>query len=93
MYNGSYIGKLGYTLLKSEISHEDIQKIKKDLYVKPFVPKCIQQVCEPFPVFRESTNKYYFAGIFRYRKIHTPSHRCIQLNIFAYTLSAAQQTA
>jgi len=66
MYDGSYIGKLGYTMLKSEMKHEDIQKIKKDLYVKAFVPKCIQQACDPFPIFRESMSKYYlprFYGI------------------------------
>tara|TARA_B100000886_G_scaffold340367_1_gene309489 strand:- start:6459 stop:7919 length:1461 start_codon:yes stop_codon:yes gene_type:complete len=63
----AYIGKLGYTLSKSELSKENYKKIKKELLVKPFVPKCIQQIpCEPFPIYRESSSKIYlprFYGI------------------------------
>lgn len=66
MNHDTYIGKLGYTLIKSELTNEDLKKIKTDLTVKPFVPKCIQIASEPFKVYRESTNKIYlprFYGI------------------------------
>lgn len=70
MNNHSYIGKLGYTLFKSDLSLEEVKKIQKDLFVKPFVPKSIQQQsCDPFPIYRESSSKYYlprFYGIKEY---------------------------
>lgn len=69
----SYIGKKGYTLPKTELSQKEEEFLKRDLFVKPFVPGV--QFGNPgdessaFPVYRENSNKIYlprFYGIQRY---------------------------
>jgi len=68
----SYIGKRGYTIPKSVLSHQDLEALKKHLYMKP-------QQCgvvygggggdTAFPVYRENANKIYiprFYGIQKY---------------------------
>jgi superfamily II DNA or RNA helicase len=69
----SYIGKKGYTIPKSVLSKDEYEFLKKDLFVKPFVPGA--QFGNPndpsasFPVYRENINKIYiprFYGIQRY---------------------------
>ena len=69
----AYIGKMGYTIFKNNLTIEDINKIKKDLLVKPFVPKCIQQKCESFPIYRESTSKFYLPRFYGIDKFGEPS--------------------
>jgi len=61
-----YIGNRGYTILKNILTEEEETKIKKELYVKPYVPKLTNQQIKPFPIYRESGTKYYlpkFYGI------------------------------
>lgn len=62
----TYIGPKGYTILKSDISTKQQDKIYNDLMMKPFVPpNSIQQPVE-FPIYRESCKKLYvprFYGI------------------------------
>ena len=68
MMKQCYLGKKGYTIFKSELNKEEEQKILKDLTVKPFIPKSIIPASK-FPVYRESTKKYYvprFYGIEKY---------------------------
>ena len=68
MMKQCYLGKKGYTIFKSELNKEEEQKILKDLTVKPFIPKSIIPATK-FPVYRESTKKYYvprFYGIEKY---------------------------
>lgn len=68
MIKQCYLGKKGYTIFKSELNKEEEQKILKDLTVKPFIPKSIIPATK-FPVYRESTKKYYvprFYGIEKY---------------------------
>ena len=69
----SYIGKKGYTIPKSVLSKDEYEFLKKDLFLKPFVPGA--QFGNPndpsasFPVYRENINKIYiprFYGIQRY---------------------------
>jgi len=69
----SYIGKKGYTIPKAELPKGEEAFLKKDLFVKPFVPGA--QFGNPndqstaFPVYRENNNKLYlprFYGIQRY---------------------------
>ena len=62
----NYIGLKGYTLKKSNLSITEQNKIKKELTVKPFVPKNSIQVSKEFPIYRESQSKLYvprFYGI------------------------------
>ena len=57
----TYLGQKGYTLIKSELSEEQIRHIQTDLTVKPMT-QCapgINTQIHTFPVYRESVNKYY----------------------------------
>ncbi len=65
----TYLGQKGYTILKKFISIEEQHKIRKELNVKPFVPKTSISQPNPFPVYRESNKKIYvprFYGIDTY---------------------------
>ena len=67
----SRLGKRGYTILKSELSSEDLTFLKSDLYVKPqnFSIKSNAADANPFSVYRENDKKIYiprFYGIERY---------------------------
>jgi superfamily II DNA or RNA helicase len=56
----TYLGQKGYTLLKSELSPKQVEKIISDLTIKPYVhgaPKNAQT--QTFPAYRESGNKLY----------------------------------
>lgn len=69
--NASHLGKKGYTILKSELTVEDLQFLKNDLHVKPqnFSIKSNAAESGPFSVFRENEKKIYiprFYGIERY---------------------------
>jgi superfamily II DNA or RNA helicase len=55
-----YLGKKGYTILKKDLSSEQIQKIKKDLTIKPHVHGSpVQDTQATYFVYRESNNKIY----------------------------------
>jgi superfamily II DNA or RNA helicase len=56
----TYLGQKGYTILKSELSEKQIQKIISELTIKPYVhgaPKNAQTAT--FAAYRESGNKFY----------------------------------
>lgn len=55
-----YLGKKGYTILKKDLSSEQIKKIKTDLTIKPHVhgSPC-QDTQTVYFVYRESNNKIY----------------------------------
>ena len=55
----TYIGNKGYTIYKENISVEEQQMLRKELNVKPFVPKSSLIKPQPFPVYRESKKKLY----------------------------------
>jgi len=55
----TYIGYKGYTIYKENISVEEQQALRKELNVKPFVPKSSLIKPQPFPVYRESKRKLY----------------------------------
>lgn len=67
----SYIGKKGYTILKTSLHTNDYEFLKKDLYMVPFTmgPSFGNSEDANFPVYRENTAKIYvprFYGIKRY---------------------------
>lgn len=66
----SYLGKKGYTIPKTALSTEDVEFLRKDLFVKPLVIGISYgDETASFPVFRENVNKMYlprFYGITRY---------------------------
>ena len=55
----NYIGNRGYTILKNTLSDQQESKIKTELCVKPYLPKSTNQQVKPFPIYRESSSKYY----------------------------------
>ena len=55
----TYIGYKGYTIYKENISVEEQQMLRKELNVKPYVPKSSLIKPQPFPVYRESKSKLY----------------------------------
>lgn len=55
----SYIGQKGYTILKNELTNDELNAIKKELSVKPYVPGAPVANAHTFPVYRESNNKIY----------------------------------
>jgi len=56
----TYLGQKGYTLLKSELSPKQTEKLIKDLTVKPYVHGAPKNAATPtFPAYRESGNKFY----------------------------------
>ena len=55
----TYVGYKGYTIYKKNISVEEQQLLRKELNVKPFVPKSSLIKPQSFPVYRESTSKLY----------------------------------
>jgi len=65
----TYLGHRGYSIKKENISVNEQQLIRKELNVKPFVPKSSLIKPIPFPVYRESKNKLYvprFYGVDTY---------------------------
>ena len=44
----NFIGKRGYSLYKDKLTSKQINKIKKDCMVKPFIPKSNIQIFTPF---------------------------------------------
>ena len=67
----TYIGPKGYTILKECLDNNEIKTIKKELTVKPFVPKSSMIRPTAFPIFRESKKKIYmprFYGLKHYGK-------------------------
>lgn len=53
------LGPKGYTLLKNELSAEEIQAIRKALTVRPHTPGAPVQTASSFSVWRENTSKLY----------------------------------
>jgi len=49
----TYLGSKGYTIYKNAITINELNTIKKELTVKPYVPKNSMIKVQSFPVFRE----------------------------------------
>jgi superfamily II DNA or RNA helicase len=67
----SYIGSKGYTIPKSALTTQDLEFLKKDLFLKPQTsgPSFGPALDDAFPVYRENEKKMYiprFYGIERY---------------------------
>lgn len=69
-----YLGKKGYTILKKDLSSEQIQKIKKDLTIKPHVHGSpAQDTQNVYFVYRESNNKIYVPQFYGIKEFGPPS--------------------
>ncbi len=54
-----YLGPKGYSIKKDCLTIEEQLDLRDDLTVKPFIPKNSIQKATPFPIYRESKNKFY----------------------------------
>lgn len=66
------LGKRGYTILKENISSQEIYSIRQQLTVKPFVNTSYGGVAVPFPVYCESKRKLYLPRYFGIKKYGLP---------------------
>lgn len=65
----TYLGKYGYTIVKEYLPQKELQLIRKELNVAPYVPKTSLNKPTPFRVYKESKTKIYiprFYGINNY---------------------------
>ena len=59
----AYLGKKGYSILKSNLTTKEQHFIRDELTVKAYIPKSPVQP-EPFSIYRESPNKFYVPRYF-----------------------------
>lgn len=67
----TYLGEKGYTIYKNALSKEELEFIRKELTVKPFIPKSPVQP-PSFPIYRESGQKIYIPRYFGYEYYGCP---------------------
>ena len=73
-----YLGPKGYSIRKDCLSIDEQIDLRKDLTVKAFIPKNSMQKATPFPVYRESKNKFYipkFYGLKRFGQFENKTIR------------------
>ena len=54
-----YLGQKGYSIKKENMEIKEQLALRKDLMVKPFVPKSSMTKAVEFPLYRESKKKFY----------------------------------
>jgi superfamily II DNA or RNA helicase len=91
----SYLGEKGYTIYKSALPKEELNFIKNELTVRPFIPKSPIQP-PSFPIYRESNQKIYIPRYFGYEYYGKPDESRISQGediqlIFNGTLRDYQQ--
>jgi superfamily II DNA or RNA helicase len=72
----TYLGERGYTIYKDALTLEEQEYIRKELTVRPFVPKSPIQP-PSFPIYRESLNKFYIPRYFGYDNYGKPEENRI----------------
>lgn len=69
----TYLGGKGYTILKNEITIEKQVQIRNDLMIKPFVINSpINNDAKLFPVYRESSKKFYVPHYYGIKEFGIP---------------------
>ena len=59
----TYIGQKGFSIYKKSLTSEELEYIRNELMVKPFIAKSPVQP-QAFPIYRESNNKIYVPRYF-----------------------------
>ena len=69
-----YIGKKGYTILKSSLTEDVLNRTKSELWLKPQMPgkQYTQNQVQAFPVFRENDKKLYIPRFYGEEKFGAP---------------------
>lgn len=74
----TYLGQKGYTIHKNEITIEKQKEIRNDLTIKPFVMGApMNNNQKTFPVYRESSNKFYVPHYYGVEKFGDPKQKKI----------------
>lgn len=60
----TYLGQKGYTIVKKELTPEQIHYIERNLTITPVTQGAVKQQQTSYPVYRESPNKYYLPRYF-----------------------------
>ena len=68
----TYLGQKGYSIKKENLEIEEQLAIRKDLTMKPYVPKSSMVKVEPFPLYRESKKKFYIPRYYGYETYGDP---------------------
>jgi len=95
----TYLGQKGYTISKNELTIEQQKQIRNDLTIKPFImgsPINNSDGNKTFPVYRESSNKFYVPHYYGVEKYGQPKQYKISegmdINVdFAGTLREYQE--
>ena len=69
----SYIGKKGYSILKSKLTIDEQKMIRDELNVKPYIPGSPINVTETYPVYLESPKKLYLPRFYGIEKFGMPN--------------------
>ena len=60
----TYLGNKGYSIYKNSISIKEQNHIRRELMVKPYLPKTSISSATEFPIYRESNDKLYVPRFF-----------------------------
>ena len=70
--NKTCLTKRGYTVIKKYFTEDEINEIKKELTVKPYVNEDYGAKPKPFPIFLESSKKLYLPKHYGFKKFGEP---------------------
>lgn len=68
-----YIGKKGYSILKSKLTIDEQKMIRDELNVKPYIPGSPINVTESYSVYLESPKKLYLPRFYGIEKFGMPN--------------------
>jgi len=67
------LSNAGYKCRKADLTLQELQSIKEDLTVKPFVPKGFAKPVPSFKLFMESPNSLYLPRHYGYQRFQDPT--------------------
>ena len=76
MTHETYFGQKGYSIYKKSLNVKEQIFIREELTVKPYIPKSPVQP-SPFPVYLESTKKFYIPRVFGINTFGIPNENKI----------------
>jgi len=68
----TYLGSKGYTIIKENLEKDELSLIRKELTVRPYVPKSSLAKPSPFSIFRESKRKIYMPKFYGLKNYGAP---------------------
>lgn len=79
----NYLGNKGYTLYKDDLSSQEIKMIKKDLFMKPFIPGkgFNKNDSQGFNIYRENEKKIYVPRFYGVEKFGDPNENRLQVGM------------